>query len=86
MASARDPHPRRGGRADGRASMKRIALSRWLDRFEPRPSVDTVRGWAAAGTIKLWQGKPGGRIYVIEEETVPVVTADELLDAFRRSA
>ncbi len=67
-------------------STRRIALSRWLDQFDPRPSVDTVRGWAAAGTIQLWQGKPGGRIYVIEEETVPVVTADELLDAFRRSA
>lgn len=65
---------------------RRIALSVWLQQFEPRPSVDTVRQWAAAGTIKLWQGRERGRIYVVEEGSEPRVSAEDLAQQFERSA
>lgn len=65
---------------------RRIALSVWREQFDPRPSVDTVRQWAAAGTIKLWQGKERGRIYVIDEGNEARVSADDLVAQFERSA
>ena len=67
-------------------STTRIAFSLWRKQFTPPPSLDTARRWAAAGTIQLWQATPHGRVYVIDQRSTPTVTADELLDQFRRSA
>lgn len=66
--------------------MKRIALSKWVEQFDPPPSTDTVRQWAAAGTVKLWQGKPHGKIYVIEEASTAMPSTDDLVKAFRERA
>lgn len=67
-------------------STTRVAFSRWRQRFDPPPSLDTARRWAAAGTIQLWQATPHGRVYVIDERTTPAVTADDLVAQFRRTA
>jgi len=64
----------------------RIAFSLWRKQFTPPPSLDTARRWAAAGTIQLWQATPHARVYVIDERTAPVVTADDLVAQCRRPA
>lgn len=55
----------------------RTAFSLWRKQFDPPPSLDTARRWAAAGTIQLWQATPHGRVYVIDERTTPAVTAEQ---------
>jgi hypothetical protein len=66
-------------------TVTRIALSIWIKRFDPPPTFDTVKRWAAAGTIRLWQGRRRGRIYVEEIDAVPYVSAEDLADMFRRA-
>lgn len=66
--------------------MNRIALSRWIKQFSPPPTRETVRLWEKAGTVKLWRGTPRGRIYVIDESTEILPTADELAALFEATA
>ena len=64
---------------------RRTAFAVWRQQFTPPPSLDTVRRWAAAGTIQLWQATPRSRVYVIDEPGERVSDADELASAFRRA-
>lgn len=64
----------------------RVAFSLWRKQFDPPPSLDTARRWAAAGTIQLWQATPHGRVYVIDERGEAKVTTEDLLADFRRTA